>query len=128
MPYLYASKELICVDDVNSPFYNQLIDMPKNEPASFEFMKREDAQYELGVVVAHNKYAEKGRGSCIFMHVRKAKDASTSGCTSMSLDEIQKIVSWLDKSKEPLLIQIPKSSAGEIKELFPELKESRLLN
>ncbi|MFA6136831.1 MAG: L,D-transpeptidase family protein [Sulfurimonas sp.] len=128
MPYIYTSKTLICVDDVNSTLYNQILPMPIDEPKSFEMMRRDDNQYELGVVVEHNKNGVKGGGSCIFMHVAKSKDASTAGCTSMRLDEIKKITSWLDRSKNPILIQIPKSSAKEILKLYPELKSSRLLN
>ncbi|MFA6195831.1 MAG: L,D-transpeptidase family protein [Sulfurimonas sp.] len=128
MPYIYTAKELICVDDVHSSLYNQIIQMPQNEPKSFEFMQRDDNQYELGIVVEHNKNAIKESGSCIFMHVSKKKDASTAGCTSMSLDEIKNITSWLDESKNPILIQIPKSSAKEILQLYPELRSSEILN
>lgn len=127
MPYIYTAKELICVDDVNSSFYNQIIHIPQNEPKSFEFMQRNDNQYELGIVVEHNKNAVQEKGSCIFMHVSKKKDASTAGCTAMNLSEIKKIASWLNESKNPILIQIPKSSSVEILKLYPELKNSNLL-
>lgn len=126
MPYLYASKELICVDDSDSMFYNQIIQAKGNEK-SFEMMKKEDHRYELGIVVAHNKMAKKEDGSCIFLHVKLSEDEYTSGCTAMNLDEITKIIQWLDKSKNPLLIQIPKSSSAEIKKLYPQLEASKLL-
>ena len=93
-----------------------------------EFMKRDDLQYELGIVVEHNKEAVSSRGSCIFIHVQKAKNTGTAGCTSMSLNELKKIVNWLDEKKNPILIQIPKSSSKEILERYPELKSSELLN
>lgn len=139
MPYLYTDEALICVDDINSSLYNQIIHMrgdeggstlgvPRNAPKSFELMRRSDNQYELGIVVEHNDKGVKGGGSCIFMHVSKSEDAPTSGCTSMPLDEIKKIASWLNKSKNPVLIQIPKSSSDEILKLYPELKNSQLLN
>lgn len=128
IPYLFASKNLICVDDVASKEYNHIISKPKNEPKSFEYMKRDDNQYELGVVVAHNKGGVKQRGSCIFIHVEKFHNAPTVGCTSMSLEEIEKLTSWLDKAKNPVLIQIPKSSTQEILTLFPQLRASKLLN
>ena len=126
MPYLYTSKNLICVDDSNSPFYNQVIEANGNEK-SFENMRRNDHQYELGIMVAHNQNAIRKRGSCIFLHVKKEQDAPTAGCTSMSLEEIKKIALWLDKNRHPLLIQIPKSSSEEIKKLYPQLKSSKLL-
>jgi L,D-peptidoglycan transpeptidase YkuD (ErfK/YbiS/YcfS/YnhG family) len=126
MPYLYASEKLICVDDSDSMFYNQIIMAHGNEK-SFEFMKRKDNQYRLGIVVGHNKNAIAGRGSCIFMHIQRGFNKGTAGCTSMKEEDIKKIAKWLDKSKNPILIQIPKSSSGEILKLYPELKNSSLL-
>jgi len=127
MPYLHANKKLICVDDSDSKHYNKIIHMPEVRPKSFEFMKRDDAQYELGVVVEHNSDALSQRGSCIFLHVQKSKDSGTAGCTAMKLSDLKKIVSWLDIDKKPILIQIPKSSSKEILKLYPELRSSEIL-
>jgi len=126
MPYLYASENLICVDDSNSSFYNQIIEANGDEK-SFEYMKRQDEQYRLGIVVEHNTNAQNRRGSCIFLHIKKSLNAPTAGCTSMSLSEIQKIALWLDKSKNPLLIQIPKNLSKEVLKHYPKLKSSKLL-
>ena len=126
MPYLFASKDLICVDDTHSPFYNQIIQAHGDEK-SFEYMKRHDKQYTIGVVVKHNPKAQSKRGSCIFLHIEKFKGAGTAGCTSMKYEDLQKIVNWLDKKKNPLLIQIPKNRTKEILELYPELKNAQLL-
>ncbi len=122
MPYLHATKALICVDDSNSNYYNQIIEIKDEKPKSFEYMKRDDGQYELGIVVGHNKEQIKERGSCIFIHVEKAKGEPTAGCTSMSLEDIKKIAAWLDKSKNPILIQVTKSQLGEISKLYPRLE------
>ncbi len=127
LPYIHTSKNLICVDDSNSKYYNKIIYKEKNEAKSFEYMKRDDLQYELGIVVEHNKEALSQRGSCIFIHVEKSPDAGTAGCTSMKLKNLKKVTSWLDKSKEPILIQIPKSLSPKILELYPQLKTSQLL-
>ena len=121
MPYVHATKELICVDDSDSEFYNEIIQLPNIKPESFEYMRRDDTQYELGIVVAHNKNQIKKRGSCIFIHVQKSQDAPTAGCTSMSLKNIKRIVNWLDKSKNPILIQVPREKLNQISELYPEL-------
>jgi L,D-peptidoglycan transpeptidase YkuD (ErfK/YbiS/YcfS/YnhG family) len=121
MPYLYATKELICVDDSSSKFYNQIIKKPKEAPASYEEMRREDAQYELGVTVGHNKEQIPQMGSCIFLHVEKSIDAPTAGCTSMKMEDLKKIIHWLDKSKNPTLIQIISAQKKELLELYPLL-------
>lgn len=127
LPYLHTSKNLICVDESKSNFYNQVI-IKKGNEKSFEYMRREDNQYKLGVLVQHNKNAIKRRGSCIFLHVQKEANASTAGCTSMKLIDLTTIVNLLDKEKKPLLIQIPKSSNQEIIKLYPQLKNSTLLH
>ena len=126
LPYLFASEKLICVDDSDSEFYNQII-ISHGDEKSFEFMRRKDNQYKLGVVVQHNKNAIKKRGSCIFLHIQKGKDKGTAGCTSMREEDIRKIANWLDEKKNPILIQIPKSSSKDILKLYPELKGSYLL-
>ena len=126
LPYLHADKNLICVDDTHSNFYNQII-MAHGDEKSFEYMKRKDGQYKLGIVVDYNKKGVKGRGSCIFIHIQRAPKAPTVGCTSMSEKNIQKIANWLDKKKNPVLIQIPKESAKEVIKLYPQLKNSELL-
>ena len=126
VPYLYTEKNLICVDDTHSNFYNQIIMAHGNEK-SFEHMKRKDDQYKLGIVVDYNHKALKGRGSCIFLHIQRAPDTPTVGCTSMSEKNIQKIAKWLDKKKNPILVQIPKKSAKEVIKRYPQLKNSQLL-
>lgn len=128
MPYLQTSKNLICVDDSDSKDYNKIISLSMKPPQSYEIMKRDDQQYELGIVVGHNLQQRKKRGSCIFIHVQKKENAPTVGCTSMKLQDLEKITSWLESEKNPLLIQIPKSYAKEILKLYPELKSSKLLN
>lgn len=126
LPYLYADKNLICVDDTDANFYNQII-MANGDEKSFEYMRRKDRQYRLGIVVDYNHKRVKGRGSCIFIHIERAPETPTVGCTSMSEENIQKIANWLDAKKEPVLVQIPKKSAKEVLKLYPQLKNSELL-
>ena len=126
LPYLHTSKDLICVDDSNDRFYNRIIQAHGNEK-SFEHMKRKDHQYKYGVTVAHNNMGLKQRGSCIFLHIQREEGAGTAGCTSMREEDLKKLISFLDKKKHPILVQIPKSRAKEIKKLYPELQGSELL-
>ena len=126
MPYLYATDDLICVDDSDSIHYNQIIKALGDEK-SFEYMRRKDNQYKIGVVVKHNKHRVPQRGYCIFLHIQKSNKHPTSGCTSMNEHSLQKIVDWLDADKNPILIQIPASYRDSILEHYPNLKESKLL-
>lgn len=126
MPYLQATKELICVDESSSIYYNQIIHMPKEPPKSYELMRRDDEQYRAGVVVNHNGAHKSGRGSCIFLHVYKDKESPTSGCSAMSYEDMQKVVSWLDREKKPLLLQVTQRQKEEAIKLYPFLKKSEL--
>lgn len=114
------------IDDANSPDYNswmsltEEVNKPEEHWKSFERMKRNDHLYELGIIVKHNmRPVVSGRGSAIFLHVWSAKGKATSGCTAMSKEDLEIILRWLDPSKRPVLIQIPKS---ELKNLAQNMK------
>ncbi|RLA72173.1 MAG: hypothetical protein DRG24_03655 [Epsilonproteobacteria bacterium] len=119
MPYIQASNDLICIDDSRSAHYNQLKKIrPDIEFNSFEWMRRSDNFYEIGLTVHHNTHAIAYRGSCIFFHVEKAPGSATAGCTSMQYDHLKTLLSWLDPKRNPLLIQIPASYCSEVEKQF----------
>jgi hypothetical protein len=120
LPYLYSNKNLICVDQSSNIFYNQIIQRNGNEK-SFEYMKRKDQQYRYGLYVKHNPNALQKRGSCIFLHIQKAPNHPTVGCTSMKEKNLKEIIRWLDKRKKPILIQLPKVYMQEAYRLYPQL-------
>lgn len=106
--YLQVQENDICVDDVHSKAYNQLVlDADVNQYQSYEKMKRSDNLYELGIVVGHNKKRINKRGSCIFIHIQREQDSPTAGCTSMSKENLLRLMQWLDSSAKPLLLQHP---------------------
>ena len=107
-PYLQVDASTLCIDDTASDQYNKIIHTKNSESfRSFEYMKRQDDLYRLGVVVGHNQKRLHKRGSCIFLHIQKNKGAPTSGCTSMHEDRLYQILQWLDADKKPLLLQLP---------------------
>ena len=60
MPYRQAEVDLICVDDSGSPYYNQLVTIDASKPVkSFEWMRRDDVLYAIGITVAHNTAQKK---------------------------------------------------------------------
>lgn len=125
LPYIQATPDLICVDDIHDPHYNQLLHVKdKTGIKSYEDMLRNDDLYELGLIVRHNKNNIAKRGSCIFLHVQRDKNSPTSGCTSMRKDHLSRLLRWLDPKKEPLLIQIPKAYYPDILKRYPTLPHS----
>lgn len=109
MPFIMVDENDLCVDDVNSIYYNQLVDAAvtdANAYNSFEHMKRKDDLYEYGVWVNYNTTETiAGNGSCIFLHIWKDENSPTSGCTAMSRENMLKLIDWLDEKKNPVLIQ-----------------------
>lgn len=107
-PYEVYKSSDHCVDDVNSKFYNKIVDSTKVKVdyKSKEHMRFPKDYYKYGIVVNHNHIDEagavKGAGSCIFMHIKKVP---TAGCTVMNEAEMKEIIQWLDASKHPLLVQ-----------------------
>lgn len=112
MPFVQVDTNFYCVDDVTSAYYNRLIvkDTAAAPFNSFEYMKRNDELYEYGVWVLYNSApVVAGNGSCIFIHVWHNDHSGTSGCTAMSKNNIQKLIRWLDKKKNPVLLQVVES-------------------
>ena len=109
MPFVQVDTNFYCVDDASSSYYNTLVvnDTAKQSFNSFEYMKRKDDLYEYGIWVLYNSSpVVSGNGSCIFIHVWKDSNSGTSGCTAMAKENIVKLIHWLDKKKNPVLLQI----------------------
>lgn len=112
MPYTKLDQYTECVDDPRSNFYNRIVN--RMQVGNFDWKSSEKMhavgpEYDLGVFVAYNTYpVEKGRGSCIFLHVWKDADSPTSGCTAMERRNLERIVAWLSPAKNPHLVQMPK--------------------
>ena len=121
-PYKVYKETDHCVDDVNSKYYNKIVDSTKVDVdyKSKEHMKFPKDYYKYGIVVDHNhideKGAIKGAGSCIFIHI---KDIPTAGCTVMDENHIQTVLHWLDPKAEPLLLQ---GTESVVEKLWREVK------
>lgn len=123
MPYTKSTKNHICVDDSTSNFYNQIIKTKnKKQFKSYENMILSNDTYKYVVVIDYNYQKQPQKGSCIFLHVEDKKKKTTSGCTSMKEKDLKNIVSWLDISKNPIFIQIPKSKCEEYRQKYNFLK------
>ncbi|MEM1294184.1 MAG: L,D-transpeptidase family protein [Verrucomicrobiota bacterium] len=117
LPYRQATQSDYFVDDPESATYNRWVrwnsdgDQGKARNwESAESMLREDDLYEFGIVVRHNmEPVVPAAGSAIFLHVWRNSSHPTAGCTAMSRERLIELLSWLDFSKHPFLLQIPDS-------------------
>ncbi len=112
LPYTKLDQYTECVDDTKSNFYNRIVN--RMQVGNFDWKSSEKMlavgeQYALGMFVAYNSFpVERGRGSCIFLHVWKDPNSGTAGCTAMERRNLERIVAWAQPTKNPYLVQMPK--------------------
>lgn len=112
LPYTKLDQYTECVDDTRSSFYNRIVN--RMQVGNFDWKSSEKMlaigdQYALGVFVAYNTYpVERGRGSCIFLHIWKDANSGTAGCTAMERRNLERIVAWASPAKNPYLVQMPR--------------------
>ena len=116
MPYLNLTPSIECVDDTGSKYYNRIVDRSVVTPDwnSSEHMRDAGESYRWGVVVDHNGTVtddanppKPGGGSCVFLHIWHSHDEGTAGCTAMPQPELETLLTWLDPTRKPLLVQLP---------------------
>ena len=106
LAYVQSTEELRCVDDPHSEHYNRIVSTADTQVdwKSAEHMRRDDDLYVLALVVEHNtKDTRRAAGSCIFLHLWDGPDEGMSGCTAMSLDDLEELAGWLDPSSAALV-------------------------
>lgn len=117
IPYQQMQASHYCMDVKGSPYYNQIVDSQEVGKqaieGSSEGMRRDlhygDNLYSKGIVVEHNGQNISGAGSCIFMHLWRASDKPTAGCTAMPAEVMDKLLSWLEADKHPALLLLPEA-------------------
>lgn len=92
------------VDDPTSAQYNRWVtEMPPDK--SFERLKRDDDLYKYAVVIEYNTNPiVPGKGSAIFLHVWRDSVTPTAGCVALSEENMVRLLSWLDRSRHPVII------------------------
>lgn len=82
-------------DDPGHPAYNQAVELPLDTPfpASHERLWREDALYDVIVVLGWNdEPVTPGRGSAIFLHVAADDFTPTEGCVGCTRDDLLRLL------------------------------------
>lgn len=128
LPFTKLEEYTECVDDAASSHYNKIVN--RMQVGDFDWKSSEKMleigeQYEKGVVVAHNAApVTKGDGSCIFLHIWTDAESGTAGCTAMAKENIEKVFTWIDAAKNPVLIQMPEQAYAEHRKKWklPKLK------
>ena len=116
LPYAAMQASHYCIDVNESPLYNRIVDADvvgteaiegSTEPMRRDLHADGDQRYRLGFVIEHNVEARPGGGSCIFAHLWKSPTDATAGCTAMDAATMERLLSWLRPSHQPVLVLLP---------------------
>lgn len=106
MNYRQINKTTVCIDDKNSPQYNQLIDRVLNTAKNWHSAEEmyDVPLYRLGGIIQYNTNPiVKGSGSCIFLHIWRSAKIGTAGCVAMPEAQMLPLLQWLDKNQRPVI-------------------------
>jgi L,D-peptidoglycan transpeptidase YkuD (ErfK/YbiS/YcfS/YnhG family) len=104
------------IDDPKlAPFpYNHLYTLPADAPLPDwwepEHMHLDDAAYQWLVLIEHNyDNPDPTAGNEIFFHVRRGEHYRTAGCTTMELDNLERLIKWLQPGSNAMLAELTKA-------------------
>jgi len=113
-PYLQVGPYDAWIDDPRLPHYNEHVRVdPRNMPDWFESQKMRlgDNAYKWLLEIRHNTDPPKpGSGSAIFFHVQRGPDRPTAGCTSMTLEDLERVIVWLRPEAKPHYVLLPRGA------------------
>jgi L,D-peptidoglycan transpeptidase YkuD (ErfK/YbiS/YcfS/YnhG family) len=118
LPYAAMQRSHWCMDVVDSPLYNRIVDAGEvgdaavqgsTEPMRLDLHNKGDQRYASGFVIEHNAGATKGAGSCIFAHLWGKPGQATAGCTAMAPDSMQRLYAWLAPDARPVFALLPQA-------------------
>ncbi len=95
LEYIKINENLYWIDDVNSQFYNQMVDITKvnKDWNSAEHLIKYLKQYEYAIEIKTNPNNIPGKGSAIFLHCSVGKP--TAGCVAIEREKMLEILQKL---------------------------------
>jgi D-alanyl-D-alanine dipeptidase len=118
--YRRISADTYCVDDPSSRYYNQIIDANgiATDWQSAERMRDIDL-YRSGFAIEYRSDARSRGGSCIFLHIWRARGKGTSGCTAVPESAMNVLQNWLKPIYKPALAILPRQQFTDWAACFP---------
>ena len=103
LQYIKINENLHWIDDTNSKYYNQLVDITKIniDWESSEHLIDYCVQYEYAIEIKTNPKNIPGKGSAIFIHC--SNGSSTAGCVAMEREKMIKLLEMIDKNTKIII-------------------------
>lgn len=101
--YLQIKENMYWVDDINSKYYNQLVDITKcgKDWNSAEHLIEYPRNYEYLVEIKINPQNIPDKGSAIFLHCNYG--TPTFGCVGVSKEIMEKLIQLIDENTKIII-------------------------
>lgn len=107
--YRQITPDTHCVDDIQSKYYNKVVDLDANKSIGSDWKSSEKMinvkLYELGAEIDYKSNAKKAAGSCIFLHLWRSSSQGTAGCVATDKSNVESILNFA-KDDIPVLAAI----------------------
>ena len=115
LSYVQVTSRDLWYEDVKSPLYNQYRRLdyePRTNEEKKAQMKQGDYAHALKLFIAHNAMPriQPGAGSSIFFHIwRNGGGSATAGCTTMSEENLKRLIATVDPARRPIYVLLPEA-------------------
>ena len=106
LEYNKIDENMYWVDDINSKYYNQLVDITKVQKDwnSAEHLIDYPIQYEYLIDIKTNPKNIPGKGSAVFLHC--TNDKPTKGCIAVKKEVMERIIKCIDGNTKIIIRKI----------------------
>jgi hypothetical protein len=113
-PYHQVSDRDAWIDDPTLPNYNHLYTLDPGVPLppwwDKERLHLGDFAYEWMVLIEHNyDHPAPNAGTDIFFHVRRGEHYRTDGCTTMSRENLERLIKWLAPGSNAMVAELSRA-------------------
>ena len=114
-----------CVDVSGSPYYNRIVDARTvggaavkgaTEHMRLDIFNHGDQRYREGFVIENNAQQKPMGGSCVFAHLWKSPDSTTTACTAMADATMDRLLRWLKPAEHPVFALLPQKEYMRLRE------------
>lgn len=120
-PYHQVTDRDAWIDDpaLASLGYNHLYTLPPGAPYPPWWEKEKlhlgDPAYQWLVLIEHNyDHSDPTAGNEIFFHVRRGDRYRTAGCTTMKLEDLERLVKWLQPGSNAMLAELSRADYARV--------------
>lgn len=108
----------ICVDDLESPYYNRIVSRQVAGPQTHAEEMRDVPTYRRGIVIDLPTDRSKKTASCIFLHVWNDASVGTGGCIGLPESSVESLQEWGGDGKAAIAI-LPEVALGRLQGCLP---------